>query len=96
MPTAFDADEEGLDLSYQEMVKAYTNIFERCGLDSVMVEADSGAIGGKDSHEFMALADAGEDTILMCQNERCSYAANEEKAVFVKPEQPIESQQPLG
>ena len=92
---SFDADEEGLDLSYQEMVKAYTNIFERCGLDSVMVEADSGAIGGKDSHEFIALADAGEDTVLMCQNERCSYAANEEKAVFVKPEQPIESQQPL-
>ena len=92
---SFDADEEGLDLSYQAMVRAYTNIFERCGLDSVMVEADSGAIGGKDSHEFMALAEAGEDTVLMCENEGCSYAANEEKAVFLKPEQPIEGHLPL-
>ena len=92
---SFDADEEGLDLSYQEMVRAYTNIYERCGLDSVMVEADSGAIGGKDSHEFMALAEAGEDTILMCQSDGCSYAANEEKASFVKPEQPIEGHLPI-
>ncbi len=92
---SFDADEEGLDLSYQAMVRAYTNIFERCGLDSVIVEADSGAIGGKDSHEFMALAEAGEDTVLMCQDDGCSYAANEEKAVFVKPEQPIEGHLPL-
>ncbi len=88
---SFDADEEGLDLSYQAMVRAYRRIYERCGLDSVMVEADSGAIGGKDSHEFMALAEAGEDTVLMCRNNDCSYAANEEKAAFVKPEQPIES-----
>ncbi|MYB47912.1 MAG: proline--tRNA ligase [Dehalococcoidia bacterium] len=92
---SFDADEEGLDLSYQAMVRAYTNIYERCGLDSIMVEADSGAIGGKDSHEFMALAEAGEDTILMCQDDCCSYAANEEKAVFVKPEQPVEGHLPL-
>ena len=92
---SFDADEEGLDLSYQEMVGAYERIYERCGLDSVMVEADSGAIGGKDSHEFMALAEAGEDTVLMCQDECCSYAANEEKAEFVKPDQPTESRQPL-
>ncbi len=92
---SFDADEEGLDLSYQAMVKAYQNIYARCGLDSVMVEADSGAIGGKDSHEFMALAEAGEDTILMCQNDQCSYTANEEKAGFVKPEQPAEGQLPL-
>jgi prolyl-tRNA synthetase len=92
---SFDADEEGLDLSYQEMVRAYKRIFERCGLNTVMVDADSGAIGGKDSHEFMALADAGEDTILMCENETCSYAANDEKARFVKPEQPIEDPLPL-
>ena len=92
---SFDADEEGLDLSYQEMVRAYKRIFERCGLNTVMVDADSGAIGGKDSHEFMALADAGEDTILMCESDTCSYAANAEKARFIKPEQPIEDLQPL-
>ncbi len=93
---SFDADEEGLDLSYQEMVRAYKRIYERCGLDTVMVDADSGAIGGKDSNEFMALADAGEDTILMCESDGCSYAANEEKASFIKPEQPIEDLQPLA
>ena len=87
---SFDADEEGLDISYRGMAQAYERIYERCGLDVVIAEADSGAIGGKDSHEFMALADAGEDTILMCENESCSYAANDEKATFVKhpPETP--------
>lgn len=92
---SFDADEKGLDLSYQAMVRAYKRIYERCGLDSVMVDADSGAIGGKDSHEFMALAEAGEDTILMCESRTCSYAANEEKAKFIKPEQSIEDMCPL-
>ena len=80
---SFDADEEGLDLSYRAMVEAYKNIYARCGLSTIMVEADSGAIGGKESQEFIVLADAGEDTVLLC--EACGYAANVEKAAFIKP-----------
>ncbi len=90
---SFDMDEEGLDHSYQAMVQAYRNIYSRCGLDVVMVEADSGAIGGKDSHEFMLLADSGEDTIILCP--ACGYAANAEKARFAKPPQPVDSPLPL-
>ena len=81
---SFDVDESKLDEAYQAMVRAYTNIFARCGLPAVMVEADSGAIGGKDSHEFMLLADSGEDEVLLCSG--CGYAANAEKAQFVKPD----------
>ena len=88
---SFDVDEEGLDTNYQAMVRAYKNIYARCGLDAIMVEADSGAIGGKDSHEFILLADAGEDTILLCQ--ACGYAANAEKAAFTKADQ--ERERPL-
>ena len=90
---SFDADEEGLDLSYQAMVQAYKNIFARCGLDAIIVDADSGAIGGKDSQEFILLADAGEDTIILCPT--CDYAANGEKAVFKKETLPTENELPL-
>ena len=90
---SFDVDEEGLESSYQAMVRAYKNIFDRCGLSVIMVEADSGAIGGKDSHEFIALAESGEDTILLCES--CGYAANTEKATFVKPGQDKETPEPL-
>ena len=90
---SFDIDEEGLDLNYQAMVKAYKNIFARCGLSPVMVEADSGTIGGKDSQEFILLADSGEDTILLCEG--CGYAANAEKAEFSKPSQPPEDPKSL-
>jgi prolyl-tRNA synthetase len=83
---SFDADEAGLDNSYQKMVAAYKNIFSRCGLPSVMVEADSGAIGGKASHEFMLIADSGEDEIIYCS--KCDYAANTEKANSVKKSAP--------
>jgi prolyl-tRNA synthetase len=79
---SFDKDQAGQDSNYQLMVQAYKNIYSRCGLKSIMVEADSGAIGGKDSHEFMAPAETGEDTILICP--KCGYAANAEKAVFAK------------
>ena len=90
---SFDSDEEGLDLSYQAMVRAYKNIYERCGLSAIMAEADSGAIGGKDSQEFIALAGSGEDTVLLC--EACGYAANAERASFVKPLQDEEAPEPL-
>jgi prolyl-tRNA synthetase len=79
---SFDVDEAGLDESYRKMEVAYRNIFGRCGLPVMQVEADSGAIGGKDSHEFMALVENGEDGILYCP--ACRYAANAEKAVGVK------------
>jgi prolyl-tRNA synthetase len=79
---SFDADEAGLDISYQKMDQAYRNIFARCGLPTMLVEADSGAIGGKDSREFMVVAENGEDEIIYC--EKCHYAANAEKAVSSK------------
>jgi prolyl-tRNA synthetase len=79
---SFDTDEGGLDISYQKMVVGYQNIFDRCGLPTMLVDADSGAIGGKDSREFMALAENGEDGIIHCP--ACHYAANAEKAVGVK------------
>ncbi len=79
---SFDAGEEGLSRSYDRLVEAYKTIYRRCGMEVVQVEADSGAIGGKDSHEFILLSDSGEDTVVVC--ETCGYAANMEKAVFRK------------
>ncbi|MDP3047557.1 MAG: proline--tRNA ligase [Chloroflexota bacterium] len=79
---SFDSSAAGLDRSYRAMFQAYKNIFSRCGLPSVAVEADSGAIGGKDSHEFMLLAPTGENEIISC--EKCGYAANQERASFRK------------
>jgi len=67
------------------MHKAYSRIFERCGLEFKAVEADTGANGGSFSHEFMVLADSGEDTIVFCES--CGYAANSEKAEITPPEE---------
>ena len=78
---SFDIDDEGLDVSYQKMYHAYNQIFTRLGLKYRVVEADSGAIGGNESHEFMVLADSGEAEIVYCDN--CDYAANVEKAVCI-------------
>jgi prolyl-tRNA synthetase len=75
---SFDADEKGADASYEKMYQAYRRIFERCGLKFRAVEADTGSIGGNWSHEFMVLADSGEDAIVSCS--ACDYAANVEKA----------------
>ncbi|MBQ8418600.1 MAG: proline--tRNA ligase [Phascolarctobacterium sp.] len=75
---SFDRDEAGLDVSYKSMYDAYTNVFNRCGLTFRPVEADSGAIGGSGSHEFMVLAESGEAEIVYCT--QCDYAANVEKA----------------
>jgi len=79
---SFDIDEAGMDLSYKKMLQAYQNIYDRCGLPTLLVEADSGAMGGKDSQEFMVIAESGEDEILYCPD--CKYAANADKAVSVK------------
>lgn len=84
---SFDRDEAGLDKSYQNMYDAYTNIFTRCGLNFRPVEADSGAIGGSGSHEFMVIADSGEAEIVFCTS--CDYAANVEKAELF----PLEAQE---
>lgn len=80
---SFDTNWEGLDQSYWRMYHAYERIFYRCGLDFRAVEADAGVIGGEgETHEFMALADIGEDTVVTCTH--CNYAANLEKAESVK------------
>jgi prolyl-tRNA synthetase len=89
---SFDVDEKGLDLSYEKMRQAYSNIFTRCGLPAILVEADSGAIGGKDSYEFMLVAASGEDEIIFC--EKCKCAANVEKMIAVKSR--IEVEKPLA
>ncbi len=75
---SFDASWDAADGSYQAMYDAYERIFKRCGLHVKVVEADSGAMGGQWSHEFMVLADSGEDGLVDCN--RCAYAANLEKA----------------
>ncbi|MBN1855848.1 MAG: proline--tRNA ligase [Dehalococcoidia bacterium] len=75
---SFDTDFDSLDITYRTMAQAYANIYRRLGVPAVMVEADSGAIGGKDSHEFMALTPTGEDIVMHCP--ACAYAANMEKA----------------
>lgn len=78
---SFDLDEAGLDKSYQDMYDAYTKIFTRCGLTFRPVEADSGAIGGSNSHEFTALSEVGESEIAYCEN--CDMAATSERAACV-------------
>jgi len=80
---SFNADEESLDQSYQAMAQAYRNIYRRCNLPVLMAEADSGAIGGKDSHEFILPTPTGEDTVITCPS--CGYTANAEKAVGTQP-----------
>ena len=84
---SFDVDSSAADLSYDKMYQAYRRIFERCGLNFRAVEADTGSIGGSSSHEFMVLAESGEDAIVSCS--ACQYAANVEKAEarpFAAPE----------
>jgi len=81
---SFDADEEGAEKSYQKMFEAYHNIFRRCGLRFRAVEADTGSIGGKFSHEFMVMAESGEDALVFCK--KCTYAANLEKAEVTAPQ----------
>jgi len=93
---SFDVDENASDVAYWKMYKAYERIFTRCGLDFRPVEAESGLIGGSFSHEFMALASTGEETIASCTS--CDYAANVKKAEIAVPDdQPVagEEQKPM-
>lgn len=78
---SFDRDEAGLDVSYKNMYDAYKEIFDEMGLNYLIVDADSGAMGGSGSQEFMVKSEIGEDTIAYC--EECGYCANEEKAVCI-------------
>ena len=86
---SFDVDNDGANRSYEIMRETYCRIFARCGLRFRAVEADSGAIGGSYSHEFMVLAETGEDQIVNCS--RCEYAANLEKAEVAGP---VEAESP--
>jgi prolyl-tRNA synthetase len=81
---SFHADETSVQDMYESMKQAYSNTFRRCGLDFKMVEADSGTIGGSFSHEFMVLADSGEDAVAFC--DACDYASNVEKAAARIPD----------
>lgn len=87
---SFDVDEDGANRSYEIMYDAYTRIFQRCGLRFRAVEADSGAIGGSYSHEFMVLAETGEDQMVNCA--RCHYAANLERAEVPAVASPSDTQ----
>jgi len=80
---SFDTDWDTLDASYDAAFEAYVRIFRRAGVPVIPVAADSGAIGGKDSQEFVFLTDDGEDEVLLCPG--CGYAANAEKAEFTPP-----------
>ncbi|MGB9769235.1 MULTISPECIES: proline--tRNA ligase [Caldisericum] len=92
---SFDTSEENLEISYKKMYDAYINIFERCHLDVIPIEADSGAIGGKVSHEFVVISDlGGESEFVMCP--KCGYAANTEaaKSLDTDPNE-VETELPL-
>ena len=83
---SFDMDQAGLDAAYEKHDRAYRSIFDRCGLEYVVVEAHSGAMGGSQSHEFMVATEAGEDLVAICKS--CGYSANLEKAAAV-PSAPL-------
>ena len=90
---SFDCDEAGLDVSYARILAAYKNIFARCGLATIVIEADSGAIGGRDSHEFVVLAETGDNEVLICS--QCGYAVNQERAEMRKLPLPVEPLKPV-
>jgi prolyl-tRNA synthetase len=92
---SFDEDEAGLDRSFQAQRAAYERIFARCGLQTIQVHADSGAIGGKESVEFVLPVETGEDTIVRCTNPACGYAANTERAEFRRSAPSTHGQAPL-
>jgi len=87
-----DPDEAALDVSYQAHYQAYQKIFQRLDLETVVVGADVGIMGGSLAHEFMVLNDAGEDTLVLCES--CNYAANQQIATVAKPEPPAEEPRP--
>lgn len=90
---SFDTTKEGLDKAYQKMYRAYCKTFDRMNLDYIIVDADSGAMGGSGSQEFMVKSETGEDTIAYCAD--CGYAANVEKAACIPEEMEKEVPKPI-
>ncbi|HKZ44687.1 MAG TPA: proline--tRNA ligase [Anaerolineales bacterium] len=90
---SLDADQKGLENQYQAHQQAYSNIFKRCGLPVISIEADTGIMGGSISHEYMYLTPIGEDTILLCSS--CGYKANRQVAKFIKKPLPDEKLEKL-
>jgi prolyl-tRNA synthetase len=90
---SFHADQADLDAYYPQMFQAYESAFRRCGVHAIAVEADPGLMGGAASHEFMALHEGGEDTLVLC--EQCHYAANAESAVARREQKPDGAERPL-
>jgi prolyl-tRNA synthetase len=84
---SFDRDVDGLNVNYQLYYQAYFNIFRRAGIEPVPVEADVGMMGGSMAHEFMALAEIGEDTLILCDS--CGYRANRQVATYGQPDVPV-------
>ena len=78
---SFDKNQEDLDSSYENVAQSYRKIFKRMGLKTISVKADTGAMGGSGSEEFMVESEVGDDTLILCPD--CSYAANVEKAKFI-------------
>src|SRR5277367_4916140 len=89
---SFDATDELAQISYQKMYDAYARIFQRCGLKAIAVEADTGVMGGKFSHEFMVPAETGENEVVYCDG--CGYAANVEKATSAASGAPTQDSGP--
>ncbi len=81
---SFHTDDKSLDETYQKMRECYRAIFERCGLKTIPVEADSGNMGGSGSEEFMVASSIGEETLLLCSDEKCGYRSNQEKTAFIE------------
>jgi prolyl-tRNA synthetase len=81
---SFHIDDKSLDETYQKMREAYRAIFERCGLKTIPVEADSGNMGGSGSEEFMVASSIGEETLLLCSDDKCGYRSNQEKTAFIE------------
>ena len=81
---SFHVDAKSLDETYQKMRECYRAIFERCGLKTIPVEADSGNMGGSGSEEFMVASSIGEETLLLCSDEKCGYRSNQEKTAFLE------------
>lgn len=90
---SFDIDEQAFQRTYAAMAEAYHNVYRRCGVPVVAVQADSGAIGGKQSEEFIFLTEIGEDNIALCDS--CGYAANQERAEFSRGAPPEEDALPM-
>ncbi len=90
---SFDIDAESLENSYQKMRQAYRRIFERCGLETIPVEADTGSMGGSDSEEFMVASEIGEEVLCICPS--CGYRANQEKAEYERNEPAKEEPLPV-